>query len=39
MTVLNDCIVPVISFTQGYTIGGAIDLITAADIRLCAPDC
>lgn len=32
------CRVPVVAAIHGYCIGGAVDLITACDIRLCAAD-
>ena len=33
-----DCPKPVIAAVHGYCIGGGVDLITAADIRLCSAD-
>lgn len=38
MKVLENCTVPVIVGCHGYCIGGAIDLITSADIRYCTED-
>lgn len=38
ITAVADCPVPVIAAVQGYCLGGGIDLITAADVRLCAAD-
>jgi enoyl-CoA hydratase len=38
VTSLERCRVPVIAAIQGYCLGGAIDLITACDIRFCAAD-
>ena len=39
MSKLSECKIPVIVYTHGFTIGGAIDLISAADIRICSKDC
>jgi enoyl-CoA hydratase len=38
VTCLERCRVPVIAAIHGYCLGGAIDLITACDIRFCASD-
>ena len=38
ISAVADCRKPVIAAVHGYTIGGAIDLITAADVRLAARD-
>src|SRR5436305_11889441 len=38
ITSVADCPKPVIAAVHGACIGGGIDLITACDIRLCAPD-
>jgi enoyl-CoA hydratase len=38
ITAVADCPKPVIAAVQGYCIGGGIDLITAADIRVCSED-
>ncbi|KAJ9446638.1 Delta-3 [Diplonema papillatum] len=35
---LQSCRVPVIAAIQGKCIGGAVDVVTAADIRLCTKD-
>ena len=34
ITAVADCPKPVIAAVHGYCLGGAVDLITAADIRL-----
>ena len=36
-TALEACPVPVVAIIQGFCIGGGVDLITAADIRICSP--
>jgi enoyl-CoA hydratase len=38
ITSLADCPKPTIAAVHGWCIGGGVDLITAADIRLCAAD-
>jgi Delta3,5-Delta2,4-dienoyl-CoA isomerase len=38
ITSVAECAKPVIAAVHGACIGGGIDLITACDIRLCAPD-
>jgi enoyl-CoA hydratase len=38
MTSIADCPKPVIAAVHGYCIGAGVDLITACDIRLAAPD-
>eukprot|EP00127_Corallochytrium_limacisporum_P006938 Clim_evm24s238 gene=Clim_evmTU24s238 len=38
-TAMENCHKPVIAVTHGATIGGAIDLISAADIRYASKDC
>ncbi len=38
ITAVADCPMPVIAAIHGYCLGGAIDLITACDIRLAASD-
>lgn len=38
LTAVADCPKPVIAAVHGYCLGGGIDLITAADIRLCSTD-
>jgi len=38
VTAVADCTKPVIAAVHGYCIGGAIDLITACDIRLASAD-
>ena len=38
VTAVADCVKPVIAAVHGYCIGGAIDLITACDIRLASAD-
>ena len=35
---LETCPVPVVAIIQGFCIGGGVDLITAADIRICSPN-
>lgn len=37
-TALEACPVPVVAIIQGFCIGGGVDLITAADIRICSPN-
>ena len=37
-TALEACPVPVVAIIQGFCIGGGVDLITAADVRICSPD-
>ena len=36
-TALEACPVPVVAIIQGFCVGGGVDLITAADIRICSP--
>jgi enoyl-CoA hydratase len=38
ITSVEACAKPVIAAVHGYCIGGGVDLITAADIRLCSAD-
>jgi enoyl-CoA hydratase len=38
VTALADLSIPVIAAVHGYCIGGGVDIICAADIRLCASD-
>lgn len=38
ITAVADCPKPTIAAVHGWCIGGGVDLITAADIRLCAAD-
>jgi enoyl-CoA hydratase len=38
ISAVADCPKPVIAAVHGYCIGGGVDLITAADIRLCSAD-
>ncbi|MDQ1438044.1 MAG: enoyl-CoA hydratase [Acidimicrobiaceae bacterium] len=38
ITAVADCPKPVIAAVHGWCIGGGVDLITAADIRLCSAD-
>ncbi|HVE95095.1 MAG TPA: crotonase/enoyl-CoA hydratase family protein [Acidimicrobiales bacterium] len=38
VTAVADCVKPVIAAVHGYCIGGAIDLITACDIRIASAD-
>ncbi|HEX2038955.1 MAG TPA: crotonase/enoyl-CoA hydratase family protein [Acidimicrobiales bacterium] len=38
ISTVADCPKPVIAAVHGWCIGGGVDLITAADIRLCAAD-
>lgn len=38
VTSLERCRVPVIAAIHGYCLGGAIDLITACDVRFCSAD-
>jgi enoyl-CoA hydratase len=38
ITAVADCPKPVIAAIHGYCIGGGIDLITAADVRVCSED-
>jgi Delta3,5-Delta2,4-dienoyl-CoA isomerase len=38
MTALEDCNKPVIAAVHGACVGGGVDLITSADIRLCSQD-
>ena len=38
MNAVADCPKPVVAAVHGWCIGGGVDLITAADIRLCAAD-
>ena len=37
-TALEACPVPVVAIIQGFCIGGGVDLITAADVRICSPN-
>ena len=38
MSAFGECSVPVIVGVHGYCLGGGIDLITSADIRVCTSD-
>ncbi|KAL7746959.1 hypothetical protein RI367_007671 [Sorochytrium milnesiophthora] len=38
VTAIEECLKPVIAVTNGACIGGAIDIITACDIRFCTQD-
>jgi enoyl-CoA hydratase len=38
ITSVADCPKPVVAAVHGWCIGGGVDLVTAADIRLCAAD-
>ena len=38
MSAIANLPVPVIAAVHGYCIGGAVDLITACDVRLCSSD-